>query len=373
MYASFPVIADNTITDNLADDGGGLRLYRSFATVQNNLIEGNRAWDDGGGIALYESSPIIEGNTIAGNISSGGAGVYVLASSPTITSNTVRENNASSGGGLLLNESDGLIMNNAIIGNSADNAYGGGGGGLYLYDSSPTIANNTITGNTAGDSGGGLYLRDSSPAIMNTIVAFNSSGICRNTAYPDTPTSLYNCVYGNTAYDYDGLDDPTGTDGNISADPVFVLDPDPGPDGEWGTEDDDYGDAQLLPSSPCVGAGNNYMVPGDVLDLDGDGDTTEPLPFDLAGALRFVDAPYAPDTGFGTPLVDMGAYEHQPVVLGDCDGSEQLELIDFASMADCLDGPGVVVEGECNCADMTLDGKVDLADFAKFQTSFSNP
>jgi hypothetical protein len=33
---------------------------------------------------------------------------------------------------------------------------------------------------------------------------------------------------------------------------------------------------------------------------------------DLAGNPRFVDAPGTPNTGFGTPPVDMGAYEFQP-------------------------------------------------------------
>ena len=37
---------------------------------------------------------------------------------------------------------------------------------------------------------------------------------------------------------------------------------------------------------------------------------------DLLGFPRFVDVPSVPDTGFGTPpLVDMGAYEAQVVVV----------------------------------------------------------
>jgi len=49
-------------------------------------------------------------------------------------------------------------------------------------------------------------------------------------------------------------------------------------------------------------------VPGDV--------TT-----DLDGNARFVDDPYTPDTGSGTPpIVDMGAYEFQADCPGDLDG-----------------------------------------------------
>ena len=60
---------------------------------------------------------------------------------------------------------------------------------------------------------------DASPTIVNnTIVAFNSSGI----AGAATAELRYNCVYGNTVYNYPGVTDPTGTNGNISVDPLFA-------------------------------------------------------------------------------------------------------------------------------------------------------
>jgi len=87
-----------------------------------------------------------------------------------------------------------------------------------------------------------------------------------------------------------------------------------GSDGQWGTADDDYGDLRLQHGSPCIDAGDNAAVPADISDLDGDGDVTEPIPFDLAGMARFFDDLLTPDTGLGTPpIVDMGAYEYVPV------------------------------------------------------------
>jgi len=268
------------------NNGGGLYLSNSSATITNNTITGNTA-EYGGGLRLgSSSSPTIANNTITGNSADEcGGGLYLAYSSPTIANNTITGNDASYGGG------------------------------LYLGYYSPTIANNTITGNDASY-GGGLYLYRSSPTIANTIVAFNSSGIHQDYDHPGTPTLRYNCVYGNTAYDYSGPDDPTGTDGNISANPVFVQDPEPGPDGLWGTEDDDLGDLRLLSGSPCIDAGDNDGVPPDTPDLDGDLDTEEPLPLDLAGGPRFLDDPQTPDTGNGLPpIVDMGAYEFQPPIV----------------------------------------------------------
>jgi hypothetical protein len=88
--------------------------------------------------------------------------------------------------------------------------------------------------------------------------------------------------------------------------------PDPGPDGEWGTGDDDHGDLRLQAGSPCIDAADCTEVPADVFDLDDDGDRTEPIPYDLDGQPRCVDDPETGDTGIGFPCVDMGAYEFQP-------------------------------------------------------------
>jgi hypothetical protein len=66
----------------------------------------------------------------------------------------------------------------------------------------------------------------------------------------------------------------------------------------------------LSVGSPCLDAGDNAGVAPDVLDLDGDANTSEPVPFDLDGGARFADVPSAPDVGAGVaPLVDMGSYE----------------------------------------------------------------
>ncbi|MEZ4439361.1 MAG: choice-of-anchor Q domain-containing protein [Polyangiaceae bacterium] len=69
-----------------------------------------------------------------------------------------------------------------------------------------------------------------------------------------------------------------------SADPLFT--------------DATAGVLTLGPSSPARDAGDTAALPPDVFDLDGDGDTTEPIPIDRAGQPRVVG---------GT--VDLGAYE----------------------------------------------------------------
>ena len=68
-----------------------------------------------------------------------------------------------------------------------------------------------------------------------------------------------------------------------------------GADNVAGTADDNL---RLSGGSPASDAGSNGLLPADTADLDGDGDTTEPLPYDLDGSPRIVNS-----------AVDMGAYE----------------------------------------------------------------
>jgi hypothetical protein len=90
----------------------------------------------------------------------------------------------------------------------------------------------------------------------------------------------------------------TGGEAVLAADPLFVRTPDDGPDDEWGTDDDDYGDLHLLAGSPALGFGDLDLVPQDDFDLDDDGVTGELIPFDLDGEARVQDG-----------SVELGAYE----------------------------------------------------------------
>jgi hypothetical protein len=207
------------------------------------------------------------------------------------------------------------------------------------------MVNNTIVGNSAfSGPGGALYLDNSSSAltIANSIIAFNSPGIYRTQGYE--PTLLHNCVYGNAAYDYSGMADPTDTNGNISVDPLFAHGPGPGPDGVWGTGDDSDR-LRLLSASPCIDAGDNAEVSTDV---------------DLDGQTRI-----AAGNGNGVAIVDMGAYEYQPVPLpGDMDGDGDVDLLDHELWLGCLRGPSIPYSAGCHVADFDGNGVVDLADSA---------
>ena len=76
--------------------------------------------------------------------------------------------------------------------------------------------------------------------------------------------------------------------------------------------------------SPCIDAADNAYVPPDSNDLDGDGNTTEPIPYDLDEHPRIVDG----DCNT-TEVVDMGAYEFSYLYLGDFAGGCDVDFLDF--------------------------------------------
>jgi len=90
----------------------------------------------------------------------------------------------------------------------------------------------------------------------------------------------------------------TGTGSNISMDPLYK----------------NVGARNLrlsmMPVSPCIDTGLDTYVPNDFLDIDGDGDDTPTLPWDLDANPRLVD--FAP----GSQMIDMGAFETAPPAPG---------------------------------------------------------
>jgi len=230
---------------------------------------------------------------------------------------------------------------------------GGGGGGIYGSESELTITNCTFTDNWSGN-GGAVYLLDSDTVITNSIL------------WDDTPQEIYVASGSSPVVTYSDIKDDWSGDGNIDADPCFAE------AGYWAdandpnviTEPNDPnavwidGDYHLLPTSPCIDAGDNDTVPADSVDINSDGDTTEQNPWDLDRHPRFVDDPGTDDTGEGSlPIIDMGADEFP--YLGDLDFSGFVNFVDFALFAPYwLEGNC----GMCEGADLTGSGYVDGAD-----------
>ena len=314
---SDPMLTNCTFRGNasVSSSGGGMTNAGSSPLLVNCIFIDNSA-NVGGGMANFSSSPKLVNCIFSGNSSDfDGGGMRNNFSSPTVINCTFSGNTAVTAGGGMYNRngSDPTLTNCTFTGNSADFS----GGGMQNWDSSnPTVTNCTFSGNSA-DNGGGMRNVNSSPTVTNCILWDNTdSGPTDESAQiynnSSTPVVNYCCIQGWTG----GL----GGTGNIGDDPNFA-DPN-GPDGIAGTEDDNL---RLSWGSPCIDAGDNAAVPADILDLDNDGNTVEPIPFDLDGRPRIADG----DCN-STEVVDMGAYEFNYAYVGDFDYDCGVDFGDFA-------------------------------------------
>ncbi len=253
------IIENNTvITDNMTSSplGGGMHLVNSTVTMTDCSVNGHTDCSEGGGIYASDASTLnMTGGSVSNNTAEdnggglywsggslnlhrveisnnsnlptstfmNGAGVYATAAAVDMDSLMVSGNNANAGGGAVFSGCDMVQVNHsAFVGNSGQFF----GGALYFQNSTNGAVNhNTILENSSVMSGGaGLYVQGESPDISSNIIAYNTGGSSfANGVAVIAPPALLNCndVFSNEGTNYSGIDDPTGSDGNISADPEF--------------------------------------------------------------------------------------------------------------------------------------------------------
>jgi parallel beta-helix repeat protein len=303
-----------TLQHGIANNfGGGVLIGAASPTIENNIIQDNKACLGGGGIST-QGSPHILNNVIQNNSHTscfagvGGGGVNIDGPGTVILyGNVIRHNSFSGGGGggiAVLGRSTPVLENNIIVENSA--GVGESGGGLSIgYPASPLVVQNLFAGNTATNGGAiSIYLSDPiqgvGPTLVNNTIV-GSGGTTQGSVVwvggLDTAVTFYNnlliglngqsAVYcdgsfgvpqftNNDAYSANGSGlsgvcaSESNQNGNISADPMFLS----------------MTNFELQSGSPAINAGDN-SAPG--------------IPAkDLAGNARIVG---------GT--IDMGAYEFQ--------------------------------------------------------------
>jgi hypothetical protein len=238
---------------------------------------------------------------------------------------TFIDNTAGATGGALLAEkySNGgsrvLLMENCLV--AGNSALEGAGAALTAtgFGTNPgwTFSSCTFAHNTSTIEGGALWLASTSSLslppieIQDSILWANTApvGVGMFQSGPGTVevrVSSSDVEFGSGSFDLKPGSTLVYDATNLELDPFFADED--GPDNDPNTAGDN--DYRLAAGSPCADAGDNGLVAQDLIDIDGDGNTTEPAPLDLAKSPRFVDDPLAPDTGQGTaPLVDIGAYE----------------------------------------------------------------
>ncbi len=266
MNGASPTIQGNVIVSNAAcAEGMGLASNGGGPLIQNNIIQGNTQTGcdggPGGGGLFVEGNTNLQviGNVIVGNSDgSGGGGLTVYGSTGLVVSNNIISNNL--GGGLLIssNTGDGILVQNLIANNT-------GGAGITWYNEPAVLVSNTITGNSINSYNGGAseisaQNMDNQLTMENNLLISDGSSpalYCGNYNSSDPPMFTNNDVFSAQASGYDSTcPNLTGTNGNITADPLFVA-----------LLSDDY---RIQAGSPATNAGNNKAPDLPTNDFAGD-------------------------------------------------------------------------------------------------------
>jgi hypothetical protein len=236
-----PSIFDDVVTSyvqgaildgfSIRDGDVGVLVDSGTATVTNCAISANEI-----GVFVYIGPATLMNCTISGNSYQG---VWVDEGTATVTNCAISGNAA----GVTVSSGTATVSNCTISSNTEE--------GVFVDYGTATVSNCAISVNNRY----GIYVGSNGTAtVTNSIVSFNGEGVRRkSTGY--TVTLSHNDVYGNITANYSNIIDPTGTNGNISVDPLFV--------------DRDNKDFHLQAGSPCIDAGDDSVVTAGQTDLDG--------------------------------------------------------------------------------------------------------
>jgi len=301
LYGASPTVTGCVLEDNEVNTGygGGAYLYEYGGEFTHNLVRNNTAMKDddlaggGGGLRVEYSSGAFTHNVFEGNesvgVSADGGAIEIYDGDPWVAHNLFRSNFATATGGAIRTAySSTTIQNNRFVDNEPDAVQ-------LSYDDAGPLTHNTFVGNhpytlttrtCCGYSGPGPTCSVTHNVLVESgEVAVSVTGSLSLSAF------AHNDVWSAGVTLFQGMDDPTGSEGNLSVDPQLLDTAVPDP-AAW--------DLHLGAASPLIDAGDPALLDPDgstadmgayggpaagQWDVDGDGypEWWQPGPYDLVG------------------------------------------------------------------------------------------
>lgn len=327
-------VRDCTFRKNTADGGGAIWTYMSTMTIENSEFILNRSSSDGAAVHSYMSSSITVVNSVfANNLSLSMAGTTggVLSSSAesslTVTNCTLFGNldgKNGTGGVSVVDIDASLVFRNNLVWNGAVTS----GGSLFVLESggTQTIEYNNIDGYCTPGTNCMAGNINQLPQLVNAPEnVFRTTGAeAANTlAVTGVATDLIAFVGDIIEIEDDGVPRTITalTTDTITFSPAWDEETAPGMHvSNWKDNSNVTLDLHLKSDSPCIDAANGNVAPAD--DFDG-------MPRE--------DDPETPNTGIGTPVADMGAFEYVDDGSGDTETGDT-ETGDTDTGSNCASG-----------------------------------
>ncbi len=261
-----PTIISNIVSCNT----DGIYCGGGSPIIRNNSIVGC----SGPGLTVsYTGTPVVEGNLIASN----SAGLYLFSAGTAVVRNNIIRSNR--GRGIDMTRTS-FPMNLSILQNLIVENAGNGIAWSLVSGGYTLLFNNTIARNGAAAIYADGY--DTTAQIVNNVVVGTPALSVGGSGDGLPPLIEHNDFYATTGQACLGLvTNLAGTNGNISANPLFACAP--------------AGDYRLLPGSPCIDAALDPISYLPTTDLNGG-------PRILAGNTN------------GPAVLDMGVCEFDPSV-----------------------------------------------------------
>ena len=359
--------------------GGAIGAVDASVEALDCTFRGNEAWGVGSGQggAIYGGNGSVvhvrdcrfEGNSSQGDFGVSGGAIAMVnsrleAARSSFTGNQTFSSDIADSGAILIRGGTADMVSCEFrdnVVNPSGDAYFNYGGALYArFGAEVTLTNAVFEGNevrmdNACDyndwvARGGAIAVDRASLTLNHCTIVDNPSACPGMIYASgsidpAVITVRNSILrgGDTVFDfvsgveatvsYSNIEGGFPGEGNIDADPLLTP------------------DFMLGEGSPSIDTGSIFLVPMDTLDLDGDGDAGEQLPYDLAGGLRVIGAE-----------PDMGAFEVQGC-RADIDGDGELTIFDFLAFQNAFDALDPI-------ADFDGDGELTIFDFLAFQNAF---